>query len=475
MTLSLAQLSRECGVRFGTSGVRGLAEEMTDELCWSYTRAFLQCVAPTAQRVALGMDLRPSSPRIAKACAAAIKAHGAEVVNVGVLPTPALAYFALHYAMPAVMITGSHIPFDRNGIKFYSTQGEISKADEQAITAAHVMRAKTFSCPPGAVNDQALYLYQQRYARFFPQGFLQGTRIGVYQHSGVARDLLCSLLSNFGAQVIPLGRTEDFVPVDTEAVSEATARQGQQWAEEHRLDALVSTDGDADRPLLGDEHGTWLRGDIVGLLCARYLGARTVVTPVSSNTAIELCGWFEQVIRTRIGSPFVVAAMEDGLQKGLPGVVGFEANGGFLLGSDILREERILRALPTRDALLPLLALLALAKERAVTLAGLQAELPERFTASDRVENFPLQVSQALLTRWVEKPHAFKQALGLPDHTTIDLTDGLRMILTDGRIVHVRPSGNAPELRCYAEADNAEGARELVRESIQALRAQLLG
>lgn len=309
---------------------------------------------------------------------------------------------------------------------------------------------------------------------FFPQGFLQGTRIGVYQHSGVARDLLCSLLSNFGAQVIPLGRTEDFVPVDTEAVSEATARQGQQWAEEHRLDALVSTDGDADRPLLGDEHGTWLRGDIVGLLCARYLEARTVVTPVSSNTAIELCGWFEQVIRTRIGSPFVVGAMETGLHNRLPGVVGFEANGGFLLGSDVHREEAMLRALPTRDALLPLLALLAMAKERAVTLSGLLADLPKRFTASDRVENFPTELARSLLARWAEKPQEFMQVLCLHRDAcaTIDLTDGLRMTLTDGRIIHVRPSGNAPELRCYAEATSAEEVQQLVRDSILALRSQ---
>lgn len=472
-TRLLSSLTEGNGVRFGTSGVRGLVHDMTDELCFGFTHAFLQCAAPTANYVVVGMDLRPSSPRMAMACAAAIKAHGKRVVNVGVVPTPALAFFALSEALPAVMITGSHIPFDRNGIKFYSAMGEISKADEQAICAASVPTTATCSTPLAPVDGRALRLYRERYNRFFPAAFLRGTRIGVYQHSGVARDLLCDLLAEFGAHVVPLGRTEEFVPVDTEAVSEDTARQGRQWAAQHRLDALVSTDGDADRPLLGDENGVWLRGDIVGLLCAKYVGARTVVTPVSSNTAIERCGSFERVVRTRIGSPYVVGAMESLMQGGVPDVVGFEANGGFLQGTEAMRGNATLSPLPTRDAMLPILALLALARVQNVPLSALQADLPARFTASDRVQGFPLALSNALLDQWKCEPEAFRHALGLDwaVHTDIDLTDGLRMTLADGLIVHVRPSGNAPELRCYVEAESPNSAAKFVRKNIFHLQA----
>ncbi len=81
---------------------------------------------------------------------------------------------------------------------------------------------------------------------------------------------------------------------------------------QHKLDAIVSTDGDADRPLVIDGTGEFLRGDVLGMIAARFLGADRVVTPVTSNSAIEGVGWFGRVDRTKVGSPFVIEGMEDG-------------------------------------------------------------------------------------------------------------------------------------------------------------------
>ncbi|MCB1753842.1 MAG: phosphomannomutase, partial [Gammaproteobacteria bacterium] len=173
---------------------------------------------------------------------------------------------------------------------------------------------------------------------------------------------------------------------------------GHAWSAEHRLDAILSTDGDADRPLIGDERGNWLRGDIVGLLCARLLGADAVAAPVSCNTAIEACGAFQRVIRTRIGSPYVIEAMQTLATAGGT-VAGFEANGGFLLGSALTRDGRSLRPLPTRDAVLPALTLLVGAQRQGMALSALAADLPRRFTASDRLQNFPTADSHALIAR----------------------------------------------------------------------------
>ena len=467
----LEDIARDSGVRFGTSGARGLVSDMTDHVCWAYTTAFLQEVVPGAKRVTLGHDLRPSSPAIARACATAIKARGMDVIFAGALPTPALAYFALQEKMPAVMVTGSHIPFDRNGIKFYKAEGEISKADEMAIAHATLLDTGTYSGAVLATTAAPLELYRQRYLQFFPAGFLRGMRIGVYQHSSVARDFLAELLTQFGAEVIPLGRTDAFVPIDTEAVSDEDQALGQAWAAEHRLDALLSTDGDGDRPLIGDETGRWLRGDVVGLLCARYLESAVVVTPVSSTTAIERCGAFAQVVRTRIGSPYVIAAMEAALVAGQRGVVGFEANGGLLLGDGVERSGRRLDALPTRDAVLPMLALLALAKEQGVPLSGLEASLPSRFTASDRIKEFPTERSRALIDHLATSRSAIDALLGdfCGEVASQNETDGLRLTFASGEIVHLRPSGNAPELRCYAEAESGERARELVRCALDRL------
>jgi phosphomannomutase len=273
--VTIRQIMDQSGVRFGTSGARGLAADMTAPVCFAYTAAFLRVVAPpTGSRVALGLDLRPSSPDIAGACAAAIRQAGLIPDFCGVLPTPALAYYAQEQGIPAIMVTGSHIPFDRNGIKFYRATGEITKADEAGIAAATVaLPGDAGPAPLPEANPAARELYARRYLDFFPAGILAGLRLGFYEHSSVARDQLRDILEALGAEVTSLGRTDQFVPIDTEAVGEEDVARARQWSETQGFDALLSTDGDADRPLIGDERGEWLRGDVVGILCARYLGA----------------------------------------------------------------------------------------------------------------------------------------------------------------------------------------------------------
>src|SRR5690606_32860216 len=117
------------------------------------------------------------------------------------------------------------------------------------------------------------------------------------------------------------------------------------------------------------------------ILCAEYVGATDVVTPVSSNSAVERSGAFNRVIRTRIGSPYVIAAMLAARAEGGARVVGYEANGGFLTASPIPLARGTLAPLPTRDAVLVIVSILARARERRTTVSGLLANLPQRFTA----------------------------------------------------------------------------------------------
>lgn len=460
------------GVRFGTSGARGRVVDLTSEVSYAYTAAFLKTLSAKPGCVAVGMDLRPSSPQIASACAAAIRQAGLEVDFCGAIPTPALAYYAQRQGLPAIMITGSHIPFDRNGIKFYGMAGEITKADEVSISGAVVSVPEgglTVELPP--VNRSAYQGYIDRYRQFFAPQCLAGMRLGFYEHSSVGRDLLRELLEQLGAEVISLGRVDEFVPIDTEAVSEADIQQARRWAAQYGFDAILSTDGDADRPLLGDEHGNWFRGDVAAILCAHYLGAQAVATTVSCNTAVELCGAFPRVVRTRIGSPYVIEGIEQLLASGANNVVGFEPNGGFLVGSAIEKGGRTLEALMTRDAVLPILCLLSMARESGSTVSALLQRLPARFTASDRLQDFSTETSRALLKSLISSSVRIESLLkglcGKP--LSLDQTDGLRITLEGGEIVHFRPSGNAPELRCYAEAATQERAGQLVRACLQRL------
>jgi len=327
------------------------------------------------------------------------------------------------------------------------------------LQASVILPESLAIAPLPAVDRAAHVAYVARYVNFFGVDALAGMRLAVYEHSSVARDVLREILEALGATVISLGRTDTFVPIDTEAVRPEDVAQAKCWATEHQFDAILSTDGDADRPLIGDEAGNWLRGDVVGILCARYLQADTVVTPVSSNTALEKSGWFKSVVRTRIGSPYVIAGMTNG--KGT--VVGYEANGGFLLGTDVERGGQKLSALPTRDAVLPMVALLCMARERGQRLSDLLHDLPKRFTASDRLQAFPTEHSQELLVRLQANtgyaPELLAPASG--EIVAIDCTDGFRASFANGDIVHLRPSGNAPELRCYAESDSQQKAESL--------------
>lgn len=494
MKITIKELMRTSQVKFGTSGARGLVADMTDQVCYAYTLGFIQYLKVTQQlkpssAIALAGDLRNSTPTILDACAKAIQDSGFKVVNAGFIPTPAVALYGLSHHCPAIMVTGSHIPDDRNGIKFYKLSGEILKEDEVIIKEQLVhLPSELFNAEgqfkePGTclpeVDPVAEEEYQARYLGLFPEQALLGKKVGVYQHSGVARDIIPELLEKLGAEVVKLGFSGPFIPVDTEAVRKEDVELARQWVSEYQLDAIVSTDGDADRPLISDEQGQWLRGDIVGILCAHYLHIDHIVTPVSSNTCVEKSGFFADVKRTRIGSPYVIAAMEHYVEDHYSAVAGYEANGGFLLATPVRKNNNLLAALPTRDAIIVLLTLLHSAVEQDLSLSQLSQQLPQRYTFSDRIKDFAAKKSQQLIAKYThgseeENKSALeadfpqlRQQLGAVK--TMNSLDGLRITFESGDIIHFRPSGNAPEFRCYSESSNAEKAATINKEALHGI------
>jgi len=481
------------GVAFGTSGARGLATAMTDRVCCAYTRGFLQYLESigelkrAGERVAVGGDFRPSSDRVMEAVCRAADDMGYRAVNCGKVPSPAVALFGLENKIPAIMVTGSHIPDDRNGIKFNKATGEVLKDDERGMSGQVVeLDDALFGAdgnfskvkPAHEVSPVAGENYVMRYLNFFSHDALQGLRVGVYQHSAVGRDVLVKILSHLGAEVTALGRSDKFIPVDTEAIRPEDVQLAHDWAAPGKFDALVSADGDSDRPLVSDELGRWLRGDVAGILCAKFLAADSVSTPVSCNTAVEKCGWFREIRRTRIGSPFVIASMLQATAAGAKRVVGYEANGGFLLNSDVEIGGKKLRALPTRDAVIVMLGILLLAKAQGKKVSELAASLPARFTASDRLKDFATEKSAAILARFnsgseAADKTAIEKTFGVICGTVAGLnrTDGLRITFANGEVIHLRPSGNAPEFRCYAEAATDERAREITAAALAQILA----
>ncbi len=542
-------------LKFGTSGRRGEVVHLTQLEIYINALAELEHLLglPPAQGgLAAGSefyyatDLRPSSTRlspaqggrgeIAQAVHQAILDAGLRPVYLGPIPTPALTSYALQNRCGSIMVTGSHIPFDRNGYKTNSAKGELLKSDEAPINArSELVRQRIYSQafesslfdPHGmlkagsqalpAPDPRGVSAYLNRYLDFFPPQALSGLKLAVYQHSAVGRDFLVTLLERLGAQVFPFGRSETFVPIDTEAIDADLLAEIERSAapiqQRHGpIDAVVSTDGDSDRPLLlGVESSTapdaaslrlrFFGGDLVGMLVAHYLGADAVVVPISCNDAIDR-GSLASVLqpKTRIGSPFVIAGMESALAQGRKAVCGWEANGGFLLGSDARKDGRYLRALPTRDALLPILAILHQMRLSGCSMTHLFGQLPHRYSRAALLRRFPratsLKIVEALSpgdprikeVRWTRAdllevldsqgslleldPTTRTKLQGLPTllagfFQTADgfarvqranFVDGVRLSFQNGDVAHVRPSGNADELRIYAVADTQERA-----------------
>jgi phosphomannomutase len=540
----------------GTSGRRGEVVHLTQLEIYINALAeltYLQGLPESAGGIVRGQefyfasDLRPSSTtyvveqggrgEIAQAIQRAIQDSGMHPVYLGRIPTPALACFALSRHRGSMMITGSHIPFNRNGYKTNTSQGELLNEHEKPIgDVVLCTRERLYAQPMAespfdanglfkaghselpAEDPSARKEYIERYAEFFEGLSLAGMKLLVYQHSAVGRDLIVELLRAFGAEVITAGRSDTFVPIDTENIDAGQLAIIQTLVDESiethgPLFAVVSLDGDSDRPLvLGVDPMTssvrFFGGDLVGMVAAEYLGADAVVVPISCNDGIDrgsLAGVLEP--KTRIGSPYVIAGMEAAGRKNRRAICGWEANGGFLTGADIQRNGRILRALPTRDAILPILCTLFSALDNDLSLSALYDRLPRRFSRAALLKQFPRAVSERIVRRFspaspevrdvsfqpgkttvadsagselpitVARPREveairgdlqsfFTPELGFTSIAHLNYTDGVRVVFENADVAHIRPSGNADELRIYAMADTQERAERIASQGI---------
>jgi phosphomannomutase len=531
---------------FGTSGLRGLVKDITDLEAYINVKAAFRYllgigdIRPMSS-AALAGDLRPSTDRIMRASAQAIVDSGCRVENAGKVPTPALISHAISAGRAGVMVSGSHIPFDRNGIKLNKSIGEVLKSDEPGITRevervrvdeysrtaatssfdASGMLKRSPDLPP--LDRAAEEAYVRRYLRSFTPGGLSGLRVLVYQHSAVGRDILPRILRELGAEIVTAGRSETFVSIDTENITDEQLGRLEELAvaaeaNGRPLHAIVSTDGDSDRPLVtavlpaaevkpGGRRVRFLPGDLLGIVVAEYLRADAAAVPISANDAVERRLRERKVLleKTKIGSPYVISALNDLRCAGTYAcIVGWEANGGFLTGSDIALAAGTMVALPTRDSTLPIVANLFAAADQGVGLSVLWDRLPARFGRAGLIDNVPVAVSQTILAHLIPPGDAidiefdgvervldrsradviptppaagpaeewrqrkatlsrfFTRALGFDDIVRINVLDGVRVYFHNGDVAHLRPSGNAPQLRIYANSDSQARADQIV-------------
>ena len=527
---TMIQLTREqilksnfTPLHFGTSGVRAFVVDMSDMECYINTRGFIKYLIKikeikTGDKIVLGGDLRQSSPRILKAAHQAILDEGCQTLYCGYVPTPTLSLYAWKRNLPAIMVTGSHIPDDQNGIKFIKNNSEVLKDDEKDILENVAIARqeeykknetetlfdingyfkKSIDLPTKSEEQNALLEFENRYTNIFPSDILTGKKIILYEQSAVGRDLLKKILTKLGAETISVERSESFIPIETEKIPDHVVSSLKKWALEFKPFAIVSTDGDSDRPLLADENGSFLPGDLLGLLVSLYLKPDCLALPISSNDAaiILLKDLNIEITLTKIGSPYVIAAMNEKLvENNNKKVVAWERNGGYLLGSDWTINKKILKSLPTRDSILPLLIALIFATEEKKPLSNLINEkLPHRFTIANTIDNktkdcknYTASIGKIIINSFSPKDPNLKQldftsnvideenikiklesyfnaSLGYSSIKSINYTDGVRISFSNGDVAHLRPSSNAPEFRLYVTADTKERAEQILSD-----------
>lgn len=578
-------------LKFGTSGLRDMDENLTDMEVFINARGFLEYLLDLGAKnmpggirpgsaVALGVDYRPSSRpgKIPRAVAAAIVDAGCTVTYCGPVPAPAVIHLGLVRGIASIMVTGSHIPFGQNGIKFNRPDGEILK-DEETPILSHVaaVRARVadqesrdplFDSNGAFIADKAIGISQinllanagealrksdaratsefvSRYIQAFGSEALRGLELVFYKQSAVGRDVLPAIFRGLGATVSELNALNveagEFLPVDTEKMVDSIREGLRTLAREHtektgrKPFAVLSADGDSDRPVFCDENGEFIPGDQLGLMASLYLKPTFVALPITCNSAaVEILQTFATVVQTKVGSPYVNKAMQDELAANPKArVAAYEANGGYLLGSDWLIEGKTLKALPSRDSVLPMICALLLARQGAVTtvegktlriekvsdLTGLihrhtaagvvdardgvpyeSAKVGRRIVAalcprSGAIEevDFKQQTllqnpanaggkarpfAQVLNPILFEEMEAIRKklsgyfvpSLGYSEITKINYLDGVRIYFSNGDIVHLRPSGNAPEFRFYTEAACAARAEQMCDERVNIVR-----
>ena len=363
---------------FGTDGVRGIANrDLSCELAFQIgaVGAFVLTNEIHSPRILIGMDTRKSGPMLGAAISAGICSVGGDVLDVGVLPTPAMAYLVrLYEADAAVMISASHNPMEYNGIKWFDGNGfKLSDEIEDRIETI-IRTGEAIPHPEGrdvgriipavrARQDYCDYLVEQSEGRF------EGQRIVLDCANGAASAIAKEVFERLGAEVIAKSSAPDGSNINNHCGSTHPERL-QEMVVNYGADLGFAFDGDADRLISCDEHGNIVDGDqamgIMALSMKEHgkLKKDTLVITVMSNLglkkAMQEAGI--RIVETKVGDRYVLEEM----------LAGKYSIGGEQSGHIILLDRNT-----TGDGMMSAVALLNVVAESKKRLSKLAAQIPE--------------------------------------------------------------------------------------------------
>ncbi len=448
------------GRLFGTDGVRGVANsELTPELAFNLGKAGAYVLSKESQRpvVVIGKDTRISGDMLEDAISAGILAMGGNVIKVGVLPTPAVAYLVKYYNADAgVVISASHNPFEYNGIKFFNSEGfKLDDGMEDEIediilrnidVNSHITGDRLGRCLEA--EEDALNLYAQ-----FLEGTidtnLDGMKLVIDCANGAAYKVAEKVFCDLGAQVIVLHHEPNGININ-ERCGSTHPEDLQRTVVAEKADLGLAFDGDADRLIGVDETGQLIDGDKMLYICAKMLKTlaqlpeckvtATVMSNIGFHRAIEEIGC--HVETTQVGDRYVLESM---LKTGC--VIGGEQSGHMIF----------LNHTTTGDGVLSALQLL-----KAIKLSGKKpSELASEVTI------YPQVLKNAKIKNENKKKYMTDPEIKEEIKRVQSLMAG------EGRVL-IRPSGTEPLVRVMIEGKDIEEITKLA-ESLASLLTKRLG
>ncbi|MBL6975792.1 MAG: phosphoglucosamine mutase [Deltaproteobacteria bacterium] len=440
---------------FGTDGVRGVANvhPMTPELAMALGRAVATAfpAGDGRTRIVIGKDTRLSGYMFETALAAGVCSMGADVLLVGPLPTPGIAYMTVGMRADAgAVISASHNPFEDNGIKFFGGDG--FKLPDEVEERVEALVLDPDKLPPAAAGRDFGRAYRLKDAagRYlvslkstFPREFsLDGLRIAVDCANGAGYRVAPMVFEELGADVVPLSADPDGTNINENCGAlhpEIMARK----VKEMRCDVGLALDGDADRCILCDERGEIVDGDCILTLCAGWMKAQgclkgdavvgTIMSNLGLQVALERLGL--SLIRTDVGDRYVVEEM---------------LRGDYNLGGEQSGHILFLDHATTGDGILSCLRVLEVMKDTGKSLS----------TLSSAFDRYP----QVLLgAKVIDKPPV--ESL---ENTQVAIRRIEKALGDKGR-VNVRYSGTSAKIRVMVEGEDEGRVRTLAEEILEAV------
>jgi phosphoglucosamine mutase len=440
---------------FGTDGVRGRAGEAP------MTAAFaLRLGAATAEQlrargharpqVALGQDTRASSAMLVAAFAAGLTSRGADVLDLGVLPTPAVAQLVTTLGSHAgVMVSASHNPFEDNGIKLFDARGFKLDDDEELAIEARLAALSADAddlglgpCTHDGVGRMRRYAHVEgHYLRHLlaVAPYLDGLRVGLDLAHGAAWQVAPQVFKQIGARLDVINATPDGHNINVacgstnpQAITERLLRSG--------LDIGITFDGDADRALMVDARGRLVTGDHMLAVCAVVRRERAVVATSMTNLGVER--WLERqgvkLQRVQVGDRYVFERLvSDGLQ------LGGEQSGHLLF----------LDKATTGDGILTALQVLAACRTSGVRLDAWLDQIP---LYPQRLESVPVAAGT-------------RETVASDERVQRALAEASTALGDAGR-ADVRPSGTENLVRAMVEARDAATVDRVLTDLTAAIR-----